>query len=160
MSYSSTIFILARYTLTELLPRMHPYLSQNEFLESHESKGIHVTAYSPLAGTNPTYDPGAPEQLLKNKKIVDIAEKRSCTPAQVVLTWGMSRGTSVIPKSSHLQRITENFHALECVLEKKDLKKIDKLGKEYYRFNNPSSSWDVPLYEGLEDSEGNHKKHS
>jgi alcohol dehydrogenase (NADP+) len=139
---------------------MHPYLAQNKWLKSHERRGIHVTAYSPLAGTNPTDDPGAPVQLLKNKKIVSIAEKRGCTPAQVVLQWGMRRGTSVIPKSSHLDRITENLHAVECGLSKKDLKKIDKLGKEYYRFNNPSESWDVPLYNGLEDSEGNHKKHS
>ena len=49
---------------------------------------------------------------------------------------------------------------MECVLKAKDLKKIDKLGKEYYRFNNPSSGWDVPLYQGLEDSEGEHKKDS
>lgn len=108
---------------------MHPYLAQTKWLNTHRDHGIHVTSYSPLAGTNPTYDPGAPEQLLKNKKVVNIAEKRGCTPAQVVLAWGLSRGTSVIPKSSHLERITENFHALECVLKKKDLKKIDKLGK-------------------------------
>jgi alcohol dehydrogenase (NADP+) len=139
---------------------MHPYLAQNKWLKVHQEHGIHVTAYSPLAGTNPTYDPGTPEQLLKNKKVVNIAEKRGCTPAQVILAWGLSRGTSVIPKSSHLDRITENFHSLECVLESKDIKKIDKLRKEYYRFNNPSGSWDVPLYEGLEDSEGEHKKHS
>lgn len=139
---------------------MHPYLAQNKWLKEHQEHGIHVTAYSPLAGTNPTYDPGAPEQLLKNKKVVDIAEKRGCTPAQVALAWGLSRGTSVIPKSSHLDRITENFHTLECVLESEDLKAIHKLRKEYYRFSNPSGRWDVPLYEGLEDSKGEHKKHS
>lgn len=139
---------------------MHPYLAQNKWLESNNKHGIHVTAYSPLAGTNPTYDPGAPPQLLKNKKVVKIAEKRGCTPAQAVLAWGMSRGTSVIPKSSHNERITENFESLKCVLKKKDLKKIDKLGKEYYRFNNPSSGWDVTLFDELEDSTGEHKKHS
>ena len=152
------VYHLSRTKLTAYsFVRMHPYLAQNKWLKTHEKHGIHVTAYSPLAGTNPTYDPGAPEQLLKNKKIVNIAEKRGCTPAQAVLAWGLSRGTSVIPKSSHLDRITENFHALECVLKEKDLQKIDKLGKEHYRFNNPSSSWDVPLNQGLEDSEGDHK---
>lgn len=72
--------------------RMHPYLAQNDWLKEQKKLGIHhVTAYSPLAGTNPTYDPGAPEQLLKNKKIMKIAEERGCTPAQVVLAWGLSR---------------------------------------------------------------------
>lgn len=139
---------------------MHPYLAQNEFLDAHKKHGIHVTSYSPLAGTNPTYDPGTPEQLLNNTAIAKIAKKRGCTPAQAILAWGLARGTSVIPKSSHLERITENFHALECDLKSKDLKKIDKLDKEHYRFNNPGKSWGVPLYEGLEDSEGDHKKHS
>ena len=129
-------------------------------MEWHEKHNIHVTAYSPLAGTNPTYNPGDPSPLLKNDVVTKIAEKRGCTPAQVALAWGMSRGTSVIPKTSHLDRVTENFKALKCELKSKDIKKIDELGKEYFRYNNPSKSWGVDLYEGLEDSKGNHEKDS
>lgn len=139
---------------------LHPYLSQPSFLKYHHKHAIHVTAYSPLAGTNPTYKPGQPPSLLNNTAIRNIAAKRDCTPAQVVLMWGMARGTSVIPKSSHLERITENLHSLECVLEKKDLREIDELDEYHWRFNNPQKSWGVPLYEGLEDGRGKHKKHS
>jgi len=138
---------------------LHPYLQQNEFIKYHAKHGIHVTAYSPLAGTNPTYDRG-PTPLLENKVINKIADKRSCTPAQVALIWGMSRGTSVIPKTSHLERATENLHSVECILKKKDLEKIDALGEEHHRYNNPSKGWGVDLYEGLEDSKGEHKEHS
>ena len=42
--------------------------------------------------------------------------------------------------------MTENFEALECVLKLKDIEKIDKLGIEYFRYNNPSKSWGVDLY--------------
>ena len=140
--------------------RLHPYLQQEDFVEWHEEHKIHVTAYSPLAGTNPTYNPGNPVPLLKNEVITKIAEKRECTPAQVILAWGMGRGTSVIPKTSHLDRVEENYKSIGCVLESKDIKKIDKLHKEYFRYNNPSKSWDVPLYEGLEDSKGNHQRDS
>ncbi|KAK3700544.1 hypothetical protein LTR37_015872 [Vermiconidia calcicola] len=139
---------------------LHPYLQQTDWIKWHEKHGIHVTAYSPFAGTNPTYQPGDPEHLLKNKVITKIADKRGCTAAQVALQWGMARGTSVIPKTSHLERATENFHSLDCVLKKKDLEKIDELGKAHHRFNNPSKSWGLDLYEGLEDSKGEHKKHS
>ena len=139
---------------------MHPYLAQNDWLKAHQKHGIHVTAYSPLAGTNPTYDPGLPVPLLKNETITHIAKKRGCTPAQVALAWGLSRGTSVIPKSAHLERISENFAALTCALTDKDLAKIDKLDKEHYRYGNPGKNWGVDLFEGLEDSEGDHKKHS
>ena len=139
---------------------LHPYLQQNDWLAFHAKHGIHVTAYSPLAGTNPTYQPGEPVQLLNNSVVQHIAEKRGCTPAQVALVWGMSRGTSVIPKSQHKERITENFHSLECTLKKKDLQKLDKLGETHHRYNNPTSSWKVGLYKGMEDSEGKHKLHS
>jgi len=132
---------------------LHPYLSQVDWLDFHEKHGIHVTAYSPLAGTNPTYDAGDPVQLLNNTLLHKIADKRGCTPAQVALAWGMNRGTSVIPKSQHKERITENFASLECSLHAKDIKKLNKLGKEHHRYNNPSKSWKVDLYKGLEGTE-------
>ncbi len=126
----------------------------------HSKHNIHVTAYSPLAGTNPTYDTGNLTQLLNNTVVAKIASKRECTPAQVLLAWGMQRGTSVIPKTSHLKRAKENFKSLKCELKTKDVKKIDELGKAYRRYNNPGKSWGLDLYEGLEDSKGNHTKHS
>ena len=137
---------------------LHPYLQQQEFLDWHKARYIHVTAYSPLAQTNPIYTPGEPEPLLNNTAIKAIADSRDCTPAQVAIMWGVARGTSVIPKSSHNERITENFLSLECVLEEEDFENIEELGEAHYRFNNPTKSWDVPLYEGLEDSKGKHKQ--
>lgn len=92
--------------------------------------------------------------------VTKIASKRDCTPAQVLLAWGMGRGTSVIPKTSHLERAKENFASLKCELKKKDVEKIDELGKAHRRYNNPSEDWGLPLYEDLEDSKGEHKKHS
>lgn len=139
---------------------LHPYLPQSSFLTFHRERGIHVTAYSPLAGTNPTYAPGRDDDetpLLQNPLINKIAAKRHCTPAQVSLVWGMARGTSVIPKAQHADYIKENFESVAggCELKEKDLRKIDKLGvHRQHRFNNPSKKWGVPLYEGLEDAEG------
>ena len=133
---------------------MHPYLQQNEWLDFHKDHGIHVTAYSPLAGTNPTYNSGEDVPLLQNKALLKIAHKRGCTPAQAALVWGMSRGTSVIPKAQHADYIEENFAAPQCELKEKDLKKIDKLGAQPHRYNNPSKSWKLRLYQGLEDAQG------
>jgi alcohol dehydrogenase (NADP+) len=58
--------------------------------------------------------------------LVKIAKKRNCPTAQVALAWGMSRGTSVIPKSKHEEYIEENFIAAEGTLKKADLKKLRK----------------------------------
>lgn len=135
---------------------LHPYLQQREWVKWHKHNGINVTAYSPLANMNPIYGaPGdkhdEPPRLLDNPTVTNIALVRGCTPAQVVLAWGMHRGTSVIPKSSHAERIKENLRTLECVLQKGDFEEITALGGKFTkRFNNPSKGWGVDLYEGLE----------
>ena len=137
---------------------LHPYLQQADFIQWHEEHGISVTAYSPLANLNPIYDSSGntkdtPPSLLANKDITQIAKERGCTNAQVALAWGMDRGTSVIPKSQHADRIKENFGSANCKLEEQDYTTIKKLGKKYLkRFNNPSDGWGVPLYHGLEDA--------
>lgn len=134
---------------------IHPYLPQADWIDFHNTHGIAVTAYSPFANTNPTYNSGDddPPLLLKNRDMLAIAAARGCTTAQVALVWGMSRGYSVIPKSSHVEYIRENFGAIGCELDGEDLERIDALSEKYLkRFNNPSRDYGVKLFEGLEDS--------
>ena len=138
---------------------MHPYLQQNDWVKWHEENDIHVTAYSPLANLNPSYKDKealfkkSPPTLLQNAELEKIAERRNCTVPQVALKWGINRKTSVIPKSSHVSHIEENYGALECRLESEDYKTIGKVGKKYlHRYNNPSKSYGVPLFEGLDDA--------
>jgi diketogulonate reductase-like aldo/keto reductase len=143
---------------------LHPYLQQTPWVEFHQAHGIDVTAYSPLAGTNPIYHSlfadlsswlsnldKTPPPLLENKVINAIAEKRGCTAAQVALAWGMARGTAVIPKSSHVSRIQENFWAQTCPLSVADMARIARIQERWVkRFNNPSKGWGVRLFDGLD----------
>lgn len=135
---------------------LHPYLPQEDWVRWHQRHGISVTAYSPLGNMNPTYGYRNSEEkaplLLENEKIKRIAEKRDCTPAQVVLAWGMNRGTSVIPKSKHEEFVKENFGSRHCLLKEEDLEELRALGKHPSRFNNPSKGWGVHLFEGLDDA--------
>ena len=106
---------------------------------------------------NPTYKSPKKDQsppiLLENDEIKDIAENAGCTPATVALGWGMGRGTSVIPKSAHPERIEENFGSLGCELGYEDLKTLEEVGVKYLkRFNNPSQGWGIDLYGGLDDA--------
>jgi alcohol dehydrogenase (NADP+) len=140
---------------------LHPYLPQAKWIRIHQAHGISVTAYSPLGNMNPTYGDRSRRSattqskapiLLEHQVVLDIAKERDCTPAQVVLAWGMSRGTSVIPKSKHEGYIKENLGANECVLEEQDLQRVGDIGDEPVRFNNPGKGWGVKLYEGLDDA--------
>ncbi|PSN70311.1 Aldo/keto reductase [Corynespora cassiicola Philippines] len=140
---------------------LHPYLPQTDWIRFHQAHGISITAYSPLGNMNPTYGDRARRSpatrsntplLLENETVGKIAEARGCTPAQVVLAWGMGRATSVIPKSKHESHIRENFGSLKCVLEVEDWEDLETLGEEPTRFNNPSKAWGVDLFEGLDDA--------
>ncbi len=114
---------------------LHPYLQQRDLLEYCNSQGIHVTAYSPLGSKD------RPERLKKenepslldNPTIKEVAGKHDCTPAQVLISWAVQRGTAVIPKSVNRRRIRENFAAEEVVLDTADMQAIRDLDK-HYRF--------------------------
>jgi len=136
---------------------LHPYLQQGWWLAWHKRLGVVVTAYSPLANSNPTYKGRVkemPPPLLNNTVITEIAKERSCTPAQVALSWNMFRGAVVIPKSKHERYIEENLGSLNCALLYPDYPKIEALGKKYLtRMNNPGEGWGVHLFKGLDGSE-------
>ena len=38
-----------------------------------------------------------------------LAAKFEATPAQILLSWGVQRGTSVIPKSENVERMAKNL---------------------------------------------------
>ena len=76
--------------LEELLPQAtivpavnqienHPSLPQQEIVDLCKSKGIHITAYSPLGSS------GSP--MFKAEPVVEIAKKRDVTPASVLLSY-------------------------------------------------------------------------
>ncbi|KAI9031251.1 NADP-dependent oxidoreductase domain-containing protein [Hyaloraphidium curvatum] len=99
---------------------LHPYNPQPELVEFCKQEGIAVTAYSPLGS-------GGKPSLLEDPIILEVAKKLSLTPAQVLLSWGATRGTVVIPKSVKPERIKENMHLVE--LDKDSMEKINGISK-------------------------------
>lgn len=77
------------------------------------------------------------------------------TVAQAVLGWGVARGTVVIPKSVHQERIEENLGASKVEFSKEELVEVSQHDRRA-RFNNPSKGWGVQLFEGLDDGSTGH----
>ncbi|KAJ1677539.1 hypothetical protein EV182_005952, partial [Spiromyces aspiralis] len=110
---------------------LHPYLPQDDLLKFNNEHGIITTAYSPLGST-------AKFNLREDDVIVEIANKHNATPAQVLLAWGVQRGTVVIPKSVSPDRIKANFE--QIVLENDDMTKINSITRRE-RFCDPKDFW-------------------
>lgn len=129
----------ARIKPAVLQVEMHPYLTQQALLDYCLSEGIKVTAFSPLGSGSYIelgMDHGLGVGVLNEPIIQQIAQELGRTPAQVVLRWGVQRGCAVIPKSSSLARVRENFDILSFELSFEQMKQIDTLNKNM-RFNDP-----------------------
>lgn len=59
--------------------------------------------------------------------IKEIADRKGCTTAQLSLAWLLAQGDQIvpIPGTKRLERIQENFGALEVTLTKEDLAEIE-----------------------------------
>jgi diketogulonate reductase-like aldo/keto reductase len=98
--------------------KFNPYCNQKELMEFCEKNKIKIMGYSPLS-----------EMQLGDSKIIQLAEKYSKTPAQIILKWSFQKGVITIPKSSNKNRIIENSQIFDFEIKKEDMKLIDSLNK-------------------------------
>jgi diketogulonate reductase-like aldo/keto reductase len=80
----------------------HPYHPQWDLHAYCHSEDIILLAFAPLGHA---LEP----RLLDDPVIVDIARRFGKTPAQVLLAWGIQRGSAVLTSSVNPGRISENF---------------------------------------------------
>lgn len=120
---------------------LHPLLPQDKLNVFCKKHGVHQTAFGPLGGKTST--------LHTHSAILSIAQDRNVSPAQVLLSWGIKRGWSVIPKSVNRGRIESNFQIF--AMNEKEEKAINELAKhEGRRFNRPD--WGCVVFHDDEDS--------
>ena len=144
----------ARIQPAVLQVEMHPLLAQEKLLRFCHEAGIAVTAFSPLGA--PSYVPlgmaTEGDSLLVHPTVTGISAAVARTPAQVLLRWGVQRGTAVIPKTSRLERLAENIAIEDFSLTAEQMQAISALD-EGRRFNDPGVFGEqffntfVPIYE-------------
>jgi D-xylose reductase len=116
----------------------HPYLTQDALIRTARSYNIAVTAFSPLGALSyVSLDMASKgDSVLTETVVIKAAERASVTPAQVVLRWGLQRGTAVIPKTSKPERLVENLSLSGFNLTDEEMDAISALN-ENRRFNDP-----------------------
>jgi Aldo/keto reductases, related to diketogulonate reductase len=129
----------ARIKPSMLQVELHPYLQQQALLKTATQYGIPVTAFSPLGSASYVElgMAGQSDSVLAEPLITDIAQRLGRTPAQVVLRWGLQRGTAIIPKSSRSDRRADNLALDDFSLSDDDMASINTLERGH-RFNNPA----------------------
>jgi diketogulonate reductase-like aldo/keto reductase len=104
----------------------HPYHPQWELYELCQTHGIVLLAFASLGHA---LEP----RLLDDALIVSIAQRFEKTPAQVLLAWGIQRGTAVLTGSVTPSRIRENFDV--TALPESAIQEISERLETRIRFN-------------------------
>ncbi len=105
----------------------HPYHPQWELHELCKTHGIVLLAFASLGHA---LEP----RLLDDPLIVDIAARYGKTPAQVLLAWGIQRGSAVLTGSVTPSRIRENFDV--TALPQSAIDEINERLNTRIRFNS------------------------
>jgi D-xylose reductase len=129
---------LAQIPPAVLQVEMHPYLTQDKLLRFCREQDIAVTAFSPLGAVSyVSLGMADRRESVMNEPIVqDAAARHEKTPAQIVLRWGVQRGTAVIPKTIRPERLRENHAIFDFELAADEMAGISQLDRGR-RFNDP-----------------------
>lgn len=104
----------------------HPHNQQIEAHEWMKKYGVQHEAWAPFGeGRGGMFE----EPLL-----VEIGKKYGKTAAQVILRWDMQRNVVAIPKSTHVERMKQNFDIFDFELSEEDMAKIATLDKKQSSF--------------------------
>lgn len=111
----------------------HPLCYPKELIEYCQGNGIQVQAYAPLAR-------GA---YLDHDVMCVLGTKYARTPAQIGLRWAVQKGISVIPKSTHPDRIAANGNIFDFSIDQEDMDILDTLNQNFHSSHVPEDLRDI-----------------
>ncbi len=104
----------------------HPYLSQSKVLDACHRNGMALVAYSPIAKG----------RVKGEETLARIGEKYDKTAAQVCLRWLVQQNVVAIPRTSRVERLSENMNIFDFKLSDQDMDDIFGLNTPRGRLTN------------------------
>lgn len=92
----------------------HPYLDQTKVKEACARHGMAVVAYSPVAKG----------RIRGDETLMRIGQAHGKTVAQVCLRWLVQQNVAAIPRTSKIERLSENIEIFDFVLSDDEMGQI------------------------------------
>ena len=96
----------------------HPYLDQTKVREACARHGLAVVAYSPIARG----------RIKNDQTLARIGQAHGKTAAQVCLRWLVQQNVSAIPRTSRIERLSENIDIFDFALADPEMGQISQMG--------------------------------
>ena len=122
---------------------IHPRNQQTESKVWHDRYGVQMEAWAPFGEGR--------GDMFSLPELKAIGEKHGKTVAQVILRWHLQRGIVVIPKSTHAERMAENFRVFDFALSEEEMETIAALDRKqsaFFSHTDPAMvEWFVKMVE-------------
>lgn len=100
----------------------NPRNQQVEAKKNMEKYNVQIEAWAPFGeGRN---------NMFENSTLIEIGKKHNKSVAQVILRWLTQRNVVALAKSTHKERIEENFNIFDFKLSSEDMEKITSLDNQ------------------------------
>jgi 2,5-diketo-D-gluconate reductase B len=96
----------------------HPYLDQTKVLEACARHGMALVAYSPIAKG----------RIKSDRTLARIGADHGKTAAQVCLRWLVQQNAAAIPRTSRIERLSENIEIFDFALSDEEMQQIFTMG--------------------------------
>ena len=127
---------LAEDTLICNQVEVHPFIDQSKVIAACRRQGMATVAYSPVARGG----------VKSDKLLARIAKAHGKSAAQVSLRFLVQRGIVVIPRTSRVERLSENLAIFDFVLSEAEMAEIAGLARHDVRIvdyaYSGSPNWD------------------
>ena len=97
-----------------------------------DKKNVAHMAYAPLGQGNRN-------EMFSESAVLALAEKYGKTPAQVLLRFLTQKGIAVIPRSTRMQHIKENFDLFDFTLTTGEMAQLSALDQREPLIGRPES---------------------
>jgi 2,5-diketo-D-gluconate reductase B len=104
----------------------HPYLDQTKVKEGCARRGMALVAYSPIAKG----------RIKSDRTLARIGQTHGKSAAQVCLRWLVQQNVAAIPRTSRIERLSENIDIFDFALSDDEMRLISRMGSSKGRLTD------------------------